>query len=243
MMKIDGREPDSLKYHDWEMETEVVENMKVGDFVIDDAICIKHEEIDEFIEAILDSVEYDISNIVDRKDVCIERKEINDLVQSLNNRVWEQVMNMEENYNRNFLIVHGTVSDLSSRNMEPRKISAIYGSLVRLGLTYNVNVFWFRAESQLIKAINKIHSKGGTKSKREKPHIEKRNFRDDRVNVICGIYGVGYETAKNLLDELDSVAGIATASKSELAKAHGVGEKTANKIYDIMHQGEQDNLL
>lgn len=212
MMKIDGREPESLKYHDWEMKTEVVENMKVGDYVISESI-------------------------------CIERKEINDLVQSLDNRVWEQVMNMEENYDINVLVVLGKVSDLSSYNMEPRKISAIYGSLARLAITYDVQVFWFRESSQFIKLVNKLHQKGGDKERREKPHIEKRNFRDDRINVVCGIYGVGYDTAKNLLDECGSVAGIATASKSELRKAKGVGEKTSNKIFDIMHDGEEDNLL
>ena len=211
MMKIDSREPDDLKHRDWGFDTEVVGNMKVGDFVISETI-------------------------------CIERKEINDLVGSLDNRVWEQVVNMEENYDINILVVHGKVSDLSTRNMEPRKISAVYGSLARLSITYDVNVYWFRDYSQFVKMVKKLHSKGGDKDRREKPHIEKRNFRDDRVNVVCGIYGVGYETAKNLLEELDSVAGVAQASEQELRGAKGVGEKTAKKIHDIMHDGEDDLL-
>lgn len=212
MMEIDGREPDSLKLHDWGFETEIVENMPIGDFVISNA-------------------------------VCIERKEINDLVSSLDNRVWEQVQNMEDNYDINILVVHGRVADLSTRNMETRKISAIYGALARLSVTYDVSVFWFREESQFIKLVKKIYKKSSDDKKRSKPHLERRNFRDDRVNVLYGIHGIGFDTATNLLDEFGSVAGVAQASKRDLQKASGVGAKTAKKIHDILHDGEEENLL
>lgn len=211
-LHVDNREPEHLQ-NSWETDTQV-ERLETTDYYVN--------------------------------GVGIERKEINDLVGSINGRLWEQLKRMEDNIadedndlKTAILVVHGTVSDLSAQNMDPRKIEGIYGALARICVSYDVEVFWVREESQFKKIVRKIadKSEGG---RSEKPHLSKRNYRDDRVNVLYGIYGVGLETAKSLLEEFDSIAGICQASKEDLQRADGVGAKGAKKIYDILHDGEED---
>lgn len=185
--------------------------------------------------------------IVGENIIGIERKEINDFVGSLEQRLWEQLINLEDNFDRSILIVHGTVGNLSHQNTEPRKIEGIYGAIARITASYDVNVMWVRGQSQFVKIVKKIHSKAGDERSAQKPHITKRNFRDDRVNILCGVYGVGYDTAKNLLEEHGSVRAIANCTREELAQASGVGGKTANKIYNILNdqgqESEENGLL
>lgn len=213
MMLIDDREHDDFKNHEWGFNTKV-ERLGVADYIVSEK-------------------------------VAIERKEINDFVTSLDDRkntnIWEQVKNMEEHFDINWVVIHGRVADLNHRNMEPRKVQGIYGAIARLGNSYGINVLWVRGQSQAKKAIKKIHSKARTEETLKKPHLKKRSYRDDRVNVLYGIHGLGYKTINNLLDEFDSVAGVCQASEKELKKADGVGGKTASKIHDILHDGEQDD--
>lgn len=215
MMVIDQREPDKFKYKDWGFETEL-ENKALGDYHIE--------------------------------GIVIERKEINDYVKSLDQRLWEQAYGLEEAISNDdvisaTIIIHGTVSKLNSRNMEPRKIEGIYGSIARLNISYDVNIIWVREESQFVKIVKKIHEKAGTETSKKKPHLTKRKFRDDRINVLFGIHGIGTDTAKNLLDEFGSISSICQQDRQSLQKADGVGGKTAKKVHDILHDGEENNLL
>lgn len=210
-MIIDDREPDSVKLHDWDCETRT-ERLNSADFVIGDAL------------------------------VGIERKDISsgDLVNSIRDGLWGQLDNMMDNFDKSILMVTGTISDLPTRQMDGKNIEAIYGALARIALSYNVSVFWFREESQMFKEIEKIESKADTDAGEIKPRLTKRNMPDERINVLYGIPGIGRKTAENLINEFGSIANICSKSGEELAVAKGVGEKTGNKIHDILHNGGDD---
>lgn len=240
MMIIDDREPDWVKNHDWDFRTEV-EVIDVGDFLL-------------------------------RGGVAVERKEINDFVSSIPKRLWEQLENMEINkidsdvitddqiqewvgvtdhledgngIHAGILLIHGRTSDLNSRNMQARKIEAIYGALARVMVSYDVSTSWFRGRSQFFKMMNKLHSKGGDERSIRKPHLTKRDYRDQRVNILFGIDGLGYKTINNIFDVpgLDSVLDVAQADTTTLAKADGVGPKTAQRIYDNFREGSESGGL
>lgn len=207
---------------------------------VDDREWNNHEEFRDFGDKIeCESKRLEIGDFV-FNGVCVERKEINDLVNSLDNRLWQQLKNMEDNYDVNALIIEGRVADLSTRNMEPRKISAFYGVMARVSISYNVNVIAVREKTQTKKILKKMYRKSHSEVEKVKPHLEKRNFRDDRMNVLFGIDGLGKKTIKNILDELGSVRAVANSSEDELMKVSGVGPATAESIHEIMIEGEDD---
>lgn len=98
-------------------------------------------------------------------------------------------------------------------------------------MTYDVNVLWFRGKSQAIKQITKLHEKAGTEASKKKPHLTKRRYRDDRINLLYGIDGIGYETATNMLESFDTIQEIANADPEDLQVVDGIGPKTAEKVH------------
>lgn len=213
-MRIDDRESDEFKHHEWGFPTKV-ERLGVGDFIIG-------------------------------KSIIVERKEINDFVGSVDQRLWEQANDLEKalesednSVDTIILMLYGKTTDLNRHNMEPRKIDGIYGALARLSISYDVQVFWFREASQMIKQLKKFHSKGGTTTDKQKPHLTKRSFRDNRINVLYGVDGVGYQTALDLVEHFETIVNIAQATVDELMEVPGVGPKTADTIYNAFHsEGE-----
>lgn len=207
-MIIDEREPNSVKYYDWDCDVQV-EQVNSADFIIGDALVG-----------------------IERKDIST-----GDLVNSIKNHLWSQLDNMMDNFDVSVLMITGTISDLPTRQMSGKNIEAIYGALARIALSYDVSVFWFREKSQMFKEIQKLEAKADTDAGEIKPHLTKRNMADERINVLYGIPGIGRKTAQNLVDEFGSIANICSKSSHELAAADGVGEKTGKKIHDILHNG------
>ena len=209
-MIIDDREDETWKYHDWGFPTRE-QRMDVGDYLIGNSI-------------------------------IVERKEINDFISSIQQRLWEQANDLEKaigNENNSIdtalVLIHGSITNLNRHNMEPRKIEAYYGAQARLIASYGVSVATFREASQAMKLMKRLHDKGGDEINKKKPHLTKRSFRDNRVNVLYGIDGIGYETALSLLEEFPSVSHVATASVNQLQNVDGVGPKTAESIYEAFH--------
>jgi ERCC4-type nuclease len=46
---------------------------------------------------------------------------------------------------------------------------------------------------------------------------------------------IGEVQAKNLLDHYGSIVDIAKSTKNELKRVNGIGEKRAEKMYEIFH--------
>jgi excinuclease ABC subunit C len=67
-----------------------------------------------------------------------------------------------------------------------------------------------------------------------------RNLRDKKLtsSVLDKIPDIGDKTKKLLLKHFGSVEEISNAALEELASAEGIGEKTAQKIYDFFRKGE-----
>lgn len=211
MIIIDSNEPPWMKNHDWGVRTQV-NRLPAGDIIIG-------------------------------KGILVERKEINDFLSSMEQRLWEQahdleqeVANEDNSIHTSIILIHGSVSDLNHRNQNARKISGMYGAIARLLASYDVSVLWVRGRSNLFEIVGKLHDKSGTDATKVKPHLTKRRYRDDRVNVLYGLDGVGYETAKNILEEFETVREVANASQDDLTSANGVGPKTASKIYSAFNE-------
>lgn len=218
-MIIDEREPSIIKDHDWGFPT-LIEQIESADFIIGDG-----------------------------NKFGIERKDVStgDYIGSVQNgRLWEQLRTMENNFDKSALFVVGSPGDLPTRQMDPKNIKTFYGALARIFVSYTTSVFLVREHSQMFRIIKDIHRKEGTQPT-TKPKLDNRKFRDDRINVLYGVYGIGNHTAQNLLDPdkggFRSVREVANASKKRLTKVEGVGLTTAEKIVSIMRDGEQSEGL
>lgn len=211
-MRIDSREDDTYKNHDWGFPTKV-EQLSVGDYIIENSVVIEH-------------------------------KEINDFVNSLDQRMWQQAHDIEKVVEEDgngivagLVIIQGTKGNLDVRNVNKRNIEGIYGAKARLILSYGLSVDHVRGESQFFKQMKRLHAKADTDTTKQKPHLTKRRHRDDRINILYGIEGIGQSTAEDILERFDTVADVANASTQHLKEVDGIGPKTAQKIHDAFHEG------
>jgi len=104
-------------------------------------------------------------------DVCIERKSMPDFVGSMKGHLQKQLLQMEENYKRPYLIISGSLKDLyaegqviaRSKGFNPYKAWTVnhhIGALASIATKYNVKVFQVDTDLQLVKLVNKIVEKG-----------------------------------------------------------------------------------
>ena len=65
------------------------------------------------------------------------------------------------------------------------------------------------------------------------PHKSHRSVREEQEYIISAFPEIGMKNARLLLSHFCSVQAIANAELLELTAIKGIGEKTAQKIYDL----------
>lgn len=172
------------------------------------------------------------------EDVCVERKSVKDFVDSLiDKRLFEQLKRMKEEYRKPILIVEGVESVYSARKVHP---NAIRGLLATILLEFNVPIFFSNNEEDtagfLITLMNRM-------DKEPKPVIKTSKGvtnKEVQENIVQSLPGVGVKAGKNLLKSFKKLNSLFNAGVEELLKVEGVGEKTAEKIVEVITEEYKD---
>ena len=191
----------------------------------------------------LDIGDYIIGNI------CIEAKEINDFLNSLeNNRLLNQLSNMEDTYERNILLIHGDINEVGSYLLKKRKITHEYksrlerkvlGAIASINLNTNVKVIWV-PDSRTAGEIVVASAHHANKQLDMRKMLPKKTRTDDaRVDLLSTIKGISPKKARALLKEHLSVLEIAMQDAKTLSKVTGIGKATASNIVEIFNNEEE----
>lgn len=222
MIKIDSREDSQLSKH-----------------LID--IC-KREKI-EYEKIWLEIGDYVIG------DCCIEAKSSADFLASVrNNRIFNQLDNMDRTYNKNIILIYGDLdyavsylhrtqyNTMSWRN----KLKKIFiGALTSIALHTDVKPVWvdnYRTAAHIIAATTE-HIDKELIIHKELPKKVKTD--DVRVDVLSEIKGVSVAKAKALLESFGSIAEISMTDNKDIIKLEGVGNKTADNILKALNSEEE----
>jgi Fanconi anemia group M protein len=164
--------------------------------------------------------------------ILVERKTAPDFVDTLINRdLLGQVKAMAETVLRPVLIIEG--GDLyAQRDIHP---NAIKGVLAALTVDMGVSLLFTRDEQDtaqmlLVLAKREDGERGGRKVH---PHKSHRSLREEQEYIVSSFPEIGMRNARLLLAHFGSVQAIANADKPELLAIKGIGEKTAQKIFDL----------
>jgi Fanconi anemia group M protein len=65
------------------------------------------------------------------------------------------------------------------------------------------------------------------------PHKTHRSLREDQEYIVSAFPEIGMKSARLLLAHFGSVQAIANADLKDLIAIKGIGEKTAQRIYDL----------
>ena len=176
--------------------------------------------------------------------VCAERKTSIDFISSImDKRLFQQLANMKENFERPLLVIEGGSLFESGININE---NAIRGALASVAIDYSMPIIWTHNQLETAKMLYRIAHReqiGGGKNTglRGKRRLLSKN--QEQEFLIEGFPGISNVTAKKLLNHFGTCKKIFSASESELQKADGIGKETAKRIFALLSRKYEESVL
>tara|TARA_B100001094_G_scaffold284141_1_gene297430 strand:+ start:2797 stop:3483 length:687 start_codon:yes stop_codon:yes gene_type:complete len=167
---------------------------------------------------------------------CIEAKSVGDLLHSCDSgHLWKQLDNMDANYERFFLLIHGTIKEYVKLHKKPYSAvqSKLVGLIARIMSDFDCQVFFTANTSEAAQFIIKLHNKLHKPASRHGAQAIRRVTTNDvRKDVLLAIPGVGPTMAERLLKECGSIEEM--LYMESLKKVKGLGNKMAKRIIAVL---------
>ncbi len=188
----------------------------------------------ELETATLKTGDFLIDNIL-----LIERKTFTDFVLSIKDgRLFRQAVRLANAKKVATMILEGTSGDIKAIGM---KREALQGALICLSLKFNLPVL--RSMSPKETAWLIVAAAGQcTSTRRTEKHpfprpapAKRTNIHQQQLFILQGFPGIGPKRAKLLLKTFGSLKAIFSADPSEFKKVGGIGNVTAEKIWEVIH--------
>ena len=217
LVKIDTREKDRIQsatayFKEQGLEVSV-EELEIGDYIFSNG----------------------------ESEVVFEFKLVSDFIASIqDHRVFNQSIEMAENYDYAFVIIHGDMATRSkciamSRNYREVNLFQYIGAISSL----NRYVTVLQVYSPFINESYYTMMKQAEKCLSNKPIVKKfsRKNKNPVMNYLCYcIYGINYKKAKLIVDtyNLKSLADLMKLNKEDLCLINGISDKTAQNILNAI---------
>ena len=196
---------------------------KIVKELIDLGVSVKTEQ--------LESADYLVSG-----RVGVELKKVPDFVASIiDGRLLTQVRELKKNFKRAVLIIEGEEDIYSIRKVHA---NAIKGMLAAIVLDFAVPVLYTkdpRDTAQLLAVMAKREQDKEGKDyslHQNKPH----SLKEQQEFLVSAMPSIGLNSAKLLLNNFNSIKSLVNASKEDITKIKGVGDKTADKLIKLFEE-------
>ena len=177
-----------------------------------------------------------------KQKVIFEFKTIPDFIASIiDHRVFNQAIEMAENYDHHFVIIHGDEHTKAkalamSKNYREVTLFQYLGAIASLNRYTTV----IETHSPFIEESYYRMLIQAKKCLSTKPIVKRFPRKDKNVcfNFLChDIYGINSKKAQLIVDtyHLESLNDLFTLTKPELLQIEGIGEKTASNIIGAIH--------
>tara|TARA_R110002167_G_scaffold324892_1_gene530979 strand:- start:372 stop:1049 length:678 start_codon:yes stop_codon:yes gene_type:complete len=167
---------------------------------------------------------------------CVEAKSVSDFLQSCDNgHLWKQLDNMDANYERFFLLIHGSISQYvkMAKTSYSKTQNKFMGLIARIMADFDCQVIFTPNVSEaalfVVKLHNKLHKPASSHGAQA---IRRVSTNDVRKDVLLTIPGVGNIMADRLLKTCGSIEEM--MYEDSLKKVKGLGGKTAKKIAEVL---------
>lgn len=177
---------------------------------------------------------------------CVEAKSIGDLFQSSHNgHLWRQLDNMDANYERFFLVIHGdiakyiaTAKNNGQTNISYSKVqNELIGTIARLMADFECQVFYCNNVSEAASFIVRLHGKlHKPASKHGAQSVRRVASNDLRLDVLMTIPGIGQETAEKLLEKCGSIEEMCYPESIKQVK--GLGDVRRKLLIEVLTSEE-----
>ncbi|MFB6291846.1 MAG: DEAD/DEAH box helicase [Candidatus Nanohaloarchaea archaeon] len=175
----------------------------------------------------------DVADFLVSEETAVERKAADDFVDSLiDQRLFSQLEELQQ-FENPILIIEG--EDLyAHRDVHP---NAIRGALASISLDYEIPVLWsddVKSTAELLKSLAKREQEEKDKEVAIRGDKAPKTREELQKYVIAGLPDINTKIADRLLEEFGSIEKVFTASEQELMNVEGIGEKTAEKLRELI---------
>jgi len=164
--------------------------------------------------------------------VLVERKTARDFVDTLINRdLLGQSKALAEAVPRPVFVIEG--GDIfSQRDVNP---NALRGVLAALTIDMGISLLFTRDEEETAHMLFVIAKREEGERGERKFHSRKSfaSAKEEQEFIVSAFPDIGMKNARLLLSHFGTIQAMANAELTELAAIRGIGEKTAQKVYDI----------
>jgi Fanconi anemia group M protein len=165
-------------------------------------------------------------------NIAIERKTVSDFISSMINRHLAKQLEELQQYENKLLLIEGLEEhELYSDNSEGMNANAVRGFLLSILLKHKIPIIFTKNAEDTAKFIDVLARKKETESPL---NATKKSFnkKEQMQFILEGFPSIGPKTAKKLLEELNSLEKIFTASSEELEKL--IGKKS--QVFKIIKE-------
>ena len=176
---------------------------------------------------------------------CVEAKSISDLFQSSHSgHLWRQLDNMDANYERFFIVIHGTIEKYvaiakksGKRVTYSRVQNELTGTIARLMSDFDCQVFYTPNTSEAAMFITKLHDKlHKPASKHGAQALRRVSSNDIRLDVLLSIPGIGLETAEKMLEKCGNIEEM--CFPESLKSIKGLGDTRRSLVVNVLTSEE-----
>ena len=181
-------------------------------------------------------------------ECCFEAKSTHDfLASAISGRIWNQIDNMDRNYQNNVVIIYGEMRDALSytqhsfskmpeRNRQIMLRTKFYGAMGAMVLDYDVKPFWVPNVEEAARIITSICKMSKVERVIKSPKIIKTlTSTDMRIDILSTIKGVSPMKAKLLLETFGSIMEIGECTTNELCFIDGMGETVSKRLSKVLN--------
>jgi len=166
--------------------------------------------------------------------IAVERKTVDDLEGSImDGRLFDQLVAMKDAYQFPILLIEGEAHSTAQR-ISPQ---SLMGAIASVMVDYRIPVLWTNNAEQTALLLYSIAKREQIKERREpRVRAERKPIDVDELQefVIASLPHVDTVRSRNLLNRFETVENVFTASKEELSKVEGIGEKISERIRELI---------
>lgn len=174
-------------------------------------------------------------------EACVEAKSINDLfLSSHSGHLWRQLENMDINYQRFFLVIHGGIDKyVAMAKKTGKKVTytriqnELTGTIARIMSDFECQVFYTPNVSEAALFITKLHNKLHKPASSHGARTIRRVASNDiRADMLLAIPGIGKDMADRILEQCGSIEEM--CFPESLKKIKGLGDVLRGRIVQAL---------
>lgn len=175
-----------------------------------------------------------VGDIIVDDILCIEHKKNDDFISSVfDGRLFNQIESMKNNFPHYYIMVSGSITDLLYIANEQNCYNPIMGAISSCFVRGCPIIFCDDLPNmcEIIKTLGNKLTDGKTRT----ISIQKSSIKDDQLKVICSLPGISEKRGQLLLDRFKTPMNIFNSYIEDFTNIKGVGNKTFNKMIEILN--------